>query len=433
MTIWWQGTDVTRLASILAIALLTAVSGFAQEGGLAAFEDQFVRVVEQARPSVVAVTSRFRVEIEEDTDLEEEGKSATSEVDEWQTTYSGVILDGTGRIVTVASAVAGAHEIEVRLHDDRVLPARVLGTDAKSNLAVIQVDAAGLTPSRFAAELPRVGSWVVAIGNPFGLSGSVAYGIVSGIHRTIGAGERVYSDMIQTTAPVNPGDAGGLVVNLRGEMVGLTCSTFQRATSIANLQETMKRWSREFDFKAMFEDLMQGRAAKEGEPKEGEESRTDGMDRFWRRLFSRDRMPRPEGGTMSWSQGNDAPLGAEGINFLVPVARVKEISDTLVAKGSVPRAFLGLRVSPIDPALRAHLGIVEGDGVLVVGVAPESPAGHAGLQIHDVLLALGAQAVQGLADLESAMIRNVPGSSVEVKIVRHGKPATISVVLGKRD
>ncbi len=425
---------MTRYASLsqafaLVVALVATAAGIpaAQESGATGLEDAFVRVVGEVRPSVVTVSSRFGEEAE--------GVDLADETDEWVTTFSGVVFDTAGHIVTVATAVEGARTITVTLPDERVLPATVVGSDPRSNLAVLLVEASGLKPVRLAAGgSPRVGQWVIAVGNPFGLSGSVTYGIVSGVGRTIGTGGRVYPDMIQTTAPVNPGDAGGLAVNLQGEMIGLTCSTFQRAQTMADLGETMKRMSQEIDFRGMLEDLMMGGVAP-GTPGETPEARRpeDLLKDFFNKLRRRRGMRSPaDGGSSTSSRRAEVMLGAEGINFVMPAARVSEIAGRLIAGGAVKRSFLGVQVSPIDPPLRSHIGLQAGEGVLVVGVALEGPAGKAGLRAFDVLLRLEDRPIRSLADLEAAMLNHPPGSSVTVSIVRGGKPASVSIELGRR-
>lgn len=422
----------------LILSLILLVAGAvvpAQEDEAARLEDRFVAVAEALRPSVVAVTSHFRLSADEDEEDLEAAPAAPSAG--WETIFSGVVLDNSGHILTVASAVTGAESLQVTLHDERVLPATVVGSDPRTNLAVIHVDATNLQPARFAADLPRVGSWVVAIGNPFGLRGSVTFGIVSGVHRTVGAGANVYSDMVQTTAPVNPGDAGGLAANLRGEFIGMTASTFQRATAMGDVRETMKRMTRDFDFRGMLQELMRNAPPGPGPAGDEDKSPEDMLKDFFQRL--RSKMPaglsegmNPGGGVL-YHRGGEQYVGAEGINFLVPAGRVREITERLIAAGKVTRSFLGLQVSPIDPPLRAHLGLEAGQGVLVVGVAANSPSAQAGVELHDIILSVADRPVRGLADLETAMIQEAPGAEVPLGLVRKGKPATATVRLGKRE
>jgi Do/DeqQ family serine protease len=135
---------------------------------------------------------------------------------------SGVIVDASnGYILTNNHVIEDAIEISVTLRDGRVLLAEVLGRDPETDVAVIKIQAKNLTSVSFAdsSEL-RVGDFVVAIGNPFGLGQTVTSGIVSALGRS-GLGIESYEDFIQTDASINPGNSGGALVNLRGELVGI--------------------------------------------------------------------------------------------------------------------------------------------------------------------------------------------------------------------
>ena len=135
---------------------------------------------------------------------------------------SGVIIDARkGYIVTNNHVVGSARRIVVKLHDGRHLEARVIGTDPEADIALLQIDAKELTQIPMAdSDRLRVGDFVVAIGNPFGLGQTVTSGIVSALGRS-GLGIESYEDFIQTDASINPGNSGGALVNLRGELVGI--------------------------------------------------------------------------------------------------------------------------------------------------------------------------------------------------------------------
>jgi len=133
---------------------------------------------------------------------------------------SGFFISADGYVVTNNHVVDHASEVQVTMDDGRTLAAKVVGTDPKTDLAVLKVTEGGSFPYvPFAAKAPRVGDWVVAIGNPFGLGGSVTAGIVSARGRDIGAGP--YDDFLQIDAPVNRGNSGGPTFNLNGEVVGI--------------------------------------------------------------------------------------------------------------------------------------------------------------------------------------------------------------------
>lgn len=145
---------------------------------------------------------------------------------------SGVIISNDGYILSNHHVVAGAKEILVILADKSEFPAEIIGTDSKTDLAVLKIDVEKDLP---AAELGnsgqlKVGDWVVAIGNPFGLNHTVTSGIVSAKGRVIGAGP--YDDFIQTDASINPGNSGGPLFNIHGRVVGINTAIIPHGQGI---------------------------------------------------------------------------------------------------------------------------------------------------------------------------------------------------------
>jgi serine protease DegQ len=142
---------------------------------------------------------------------------------------SGVIVDADrGLVLTNNHVIERADEILVTLHDGRRFDAEVIGADRETDIAVIRIDATGLHALPFAdSDQLRVGDFVVAIGNPFGLAQTVTSGIVSALGRS-GLGVEGFEDFIQTDASINPGNSGGALVNLRGELVGINTAILAR-------------------------------------------------------------------------------------------------------------------------------------------------------------------------------------------------------------
>ena len=139
-----------------------------------------------------------------------------------QSVGSGVVVDARrGYVITNHHVVDGVDTITVTLRDGRKLNAKVIGSDRESDVAVIQIPSGNLTALPLAdSDALRVGDFVVAIGNPFGLGQTVTSGIISALGRS-GLGIQGYEDFIQTDASINPGNSGGALVNLRGELVGI--------------------------------------------------------------------------------------------------------------------------------------------------------------------------------------------------------------------
>lgn len=147
---------------------------------------------------------------------------------------SGFIVSPDGIILTNAHVVANADEVTVRLTDHREFKAKVLGSDKRTDVAVLKVDARDLPTVRVGnSDTARVGEWVVAIGAPFGLDNTVTSGIISAKGRTLPGDS--YVPFIQTDAAVNPGNSGGPLFNLRGEVIGITSQIFSRSGGFQGL------------------------------------------------------------------------------------------------------------------------------------------------------------------------------------------------------
>ena len=138
---------------------------------------------------------------------------------------SGFFISPDGYLLTNNHVVDHARRVDVKTTDGKTFHAKVVGTDSKTDLAVLKVDVQGRTPSvTLARDAPRVGDWVLAMGNPYGLGGTVTAGIVSANGRDIGAGP--YDDYLQIDAPVNRGNSGGPTFNLKGEVVGVNTAIY---------------------------------------------------------------------------------------------------------------------------------------------------------------------------------------------------------------
>ena len=148
---------------------------------------------------------------------------------------SGVIIDGKqGYIVTNHHVVAGAAEIKVITSDSREYMAKILGSDPRSDLAVLRLDAKEVLPAARMGNSDdlMIGETVIAIGNPFGLSHTVTTGVISALDRSVRTKESVYHHFIQTDASINPGNSGGPLLNIDGELIGINTAIYQKAQGI---------------------------------------------------------------------------------------------------------------------------------------------------------------------------------------------------------
>ena len=222
---------------IIALFMLAALLPVTAAAALPAAVDgeelpSLAPVLEQVTPSVVNVYTRTRVQVRsplmEDPffrrffNLPNRSRERVS-----QSLGSGVIVDAKkGYVLTNHHVIRGADDISITLHDGRSFEAEVIGTDPDTDLAMVRIPAEGLQALQFAdSKSLRVGDFVVAVGNPFGLGQTVTSGIVSALGRSAFRGLE-FQNFIQTDASINPGNSGGALINLRGELVGINSAIF---------------------------------------------------------------------------------------------------------------------------------------------------------------------------------------------------------------
>ncbi len=227
----WKALKANAILIVLAMGTLMTVS--ACQASLPVAVDgrplpSLAPMLERVTPAVVNISTRTLIRIDENPLLSDPffryffDLPKRSRKRESQSLGSGVIVDAAkGYILTNHHVVDKADEITVTLKDGRKLTARPIGSDPETDIAIIQVPPEGLASVTLAdSDTLRVGDFVVAIGNPFGLGQTVTSGIVSGLGRS-GLGIEGYENFIQTDASINPGNSGGALVNLRGELVGI--------------------------------------------------------------------------------------------------------------------------------------------------------------------------------------------------------------------
>jgi serine protease Do len=214
------------------------LSGSVTAAGPASFAD----VVERVKPAVVAIKVKavddqhgggiFEMpDVSPDDPMYRffkrfgEGQGGRPQKHMTMSQGSGFIISPDGYVVTNNHVVDHASEVDVALDDGRTLPAKVVGTDKRTDLALLKIsDGAKLPYVDWGSAAPRVGDWVIAVGNPFGLGGSVTAGIVSARGRDIGAGP--YDDFLQIDAPVNRGNSGGPAFDSRGNVIGVNTAIY---------------------------------------------------------------------------------------------------------------------------------------------------------------------------------------------------------------
>jgi serine protease Do len=378
---------------------------------------------------------------------------------------SGFIVDATGLIVTNNHVVEGADTIQVHMQDGTILKAELVGRDPKTDLAVIRVkpDKALPTVAFGDSDKLRIGEWVTAIGNPFGLGGSVSLGIVSARNRDINAGP--YDDYIQTDAAINKGNSGGPLFNMAGEVVGINTAIFSPSggsvgigfsvpsntakSVVAQLEkfgETRRGWLG-VKIQTVTPDIAESmgmdkpRGALVADVTVGSPSEKAGIDAGdvivefdGRPIADSKELPRVVGET---------EVGKEVSVKVIRDGKEKEIKVTLgrledgekiIAKQEPAKpapapatvTVLGMTVSAFTDELRAKYKIdAKVQGALITEVAKDGPAVEKGIEAGDVIMEAGGKPVASSADVSAAIDGAAKdGKSLVLLLISKGGKAT---------
>ena len=279
---------------------------------------------------------------------------------------SGVIVDKEGYILTNVHVVQGLEEesatpkITVTLSEGKEYQGKIVGTDSRTDLAVIKIEAGKSLPAATLgdADKSKVGSWAIAVGSPFGFSGTITVGVISAKGRDLQIGSDRNNtrlrNMLQTDASINPGNSGGPLVNLQGEIIGIN-----------NI-------------------------------------------------------------IVSPFRGN------VGLGFAISVnSYTKRIIKTLMEGQPFVRGRLGIAIQPLNEALQEVYGVKE--GVFVTDVDPNTAAEKAGIKGEDIIVEYHGQKVKDPEQLVDLVEQTKPETTVEIKLIRNGKPQTLSVTVGKAE
>ncbi len=360
---------------------------------------------------------------------------------------SGFILDREGFIATNNHVVENADQIKVRLADEREFDAKVIGRDPKTDLALIQIEGAkDLSPLKMGdSERLEVGSWVLAVGSPFGLEQTVTAGIVSAKGRFIGAGP--YDDFIQTDASINPGNSGGPLLNMSGEVVGINTAIVAQGQGIGfaipvNLAQNIVAQLKEHGsvtrgwmgvgIQDLTPELAQYYGLKDqkgvlvtqifpGDPAEKAGIKT------------KDVIVAVDGKPVGTSRELSSAVAAMAVGREVPVKVLRDGKEQTVkvllterkdteatAKSAAPETEeLGIRAADLNPETARRFGIDENEkGVLIAAVKSGSKADQAGLQQGDIVKEVNRVAVQSVGELKSEFAKAKAGDAVPFLVKR---------------
>jgi serine protease Do len=378
---------------------------------------------------------------------------------------SGFFVDGKGHIVTNAHVVAGADKVHVVLQDGTRLPAEIVGVDEKTDLAVLKVQPKGepVWVEFGDSSKVRVGDKVIAVGNPFGLGGTVTAGIVSSTGRELGASP--YDEFIQIDAPINRGNSGGPTFNLDGEVVGVNSiivsptggnigigfaiSSNTAKQVVAQLIEkgTVERGWLGVQIQPLDEDLAKSlgvpdtKGALVAKVEPGSPADKAGIEAGWvirefngvtidrLRTLSRAVAAVPPGSKVSLTalvDGRERKVTVE-VGRQASEQQVARAESAEPAKGQ-PR--LGLSLAALTPELREQLGIEPGvQGVVVREVDPDGPAAEKGVQEGDVITAVAGKPVRSPREVADAVKKaHADGrKSVLVQLWRDGQQRFVAI------
>jgi serine protease Do len=264
---------------------------------------------------------------------------------------SGFLVDPSGVVLTNYHVVEGASQMEVELRDGRKFLSKEIHSDPKTDLAIVRIEAKQPLPflQLGDSDAMEIGDRVLAVGAPFGLTGSVTAGIISAKGRNLRM--NMYEDFLQTDAAINPGNSGGPLVNLEGKVVGINAAI---------------------------------------------KSRNGGF---------------------------------QGVGMAVASNLADHVMRQLLKDGRVHRGYLGVQMQELEPDVAVKLGVAAAGGVLVSRVNDDTPASKAGIQDGDVITSVGGKPVKEMRELQRAIAAVTPGSSVDMAIIRDGKPKTLSVTV----
>jgi serine protease Do len=375
---------------------------------------------------------------------------------------TGMIMDSKYHILTNNHVVAGATQIQVLLASGEQYPATVVGTDPKTDLAVIQISAKKSLPQVSFGDSDKVavGEWVVAIGHPRGLDQTVTQGIISAKHRREIMDPSSYQDFLQTDAAINPGNSGGPLLNLRGEVIGVNAAIVSQsggyegigfaipskmALYIAqqliargkvergwlgvSVQDLTPELAKSFDAEgakgALIAEVVKESPAEKAGMKKG-----DIVIAYREKEI-----------TNASTLRNEAAISPIGQEAKLTVLRKGKKEELTVKIGNLEDATkllyasvkerLGAELRPVTPDEAEKHGLGPQQGVVIAWVDPKGPLGQVGFEVGDVILEINGQPVESMEELSGLVNTVKPGQKIAMVALDHrtGNSGHVEVVV----
>jgi serine protease Do len=426
--------------------------------------DAFQKVAESMKPSVVSISTKKTFRPQRDSRRRSTPQLPPGIPDEFRRFFnddlfdrfgqmpegsfersglgSGVVVSADGYILTNNHVVGGADEVTITMFDDRQVSAKIVGTDAKTDVAVLKVDVGNLTPAKLGnSDQTKVGQWVLAIGSPFGLEQTVTAGIISAKSRATGVIlADGYEDFLQTDAAINPGNSGGPLVNLRGEVIGINTAIFGGSGNVgvgfaipsnmasnimqsiistgtvvrgwlgASIQPLNEGLAESFGFAGTRGVLIAGVLPDSPAEKSGLREGDIVTELNGRAVTTP--------GQLSLGIASLKPNSKANLAIFRDNAKrnIQVMVGEMARSGSLPEepqpiahdtsvnSKLGLNVRTLTEEIASELGYKgEVKGVVVAQVESGSLAGRAGIQPGDIILTVGSKSIGDIQDFRSAM------------------------------
>ena len=433
---------------------------------------EFTELVDEVSPAVVNISTRSSQSSsrpQQMPDLQnlppffreffERGVPMPPQEREGRSLGSGFIISKDGYVLTNNHVVEGAETVIVRLNDRREYIAEIVGTDPRSDVAVLKLDATDLPVAKIAdSDDVKRGQWVVAIGSPFGFDYSVTAGIVSATGRALP--DESYVPFIQTDVAINPGNSGGPLFNLDGEVVGINSQIFTRSGGFMGLsfaipmnlamnvaeqiqedgvvrrgwlgvliQEVNRDLALSFGLEKPMGALI-AQASSSGPGGKAGIQPGDIIVRFNGKDVERSSDLPPMVGLVR--PGTTVPVDVvrqgDRLTIDVTIEQLPEANQVAQAMSSQPKAILGMTVDDVPESLQSENNLQGGILVKEVG---DDPALSAGLRAGDIITQVGGREISEVSDLQNMLDSLPTDRPIPVLVVRGGNSTFLTLRLGR--